>query len=232
MQENNGLRPTTSEIEVIVMAIRPEPSERVEANGTASGRPRQVGRFIVLEGLSCVGKSTIAPLLADALGGTYFETVVEEFEPARRYVDAAFSPAARLHFWMMANYALSERVRSARSLGKTIVVESYFFRTLATHAAMGVYPLPTIDWSHAALPDVTVLLTVAEAARQQRLRQRERAYGLSRWSRLQEQNIEELHRMYQSFGLQSVDTTSRQPHEVVADIEQLIGRLEARHACD
>ncbi|MFJ9420035.1 hypothetical protein ACIRPT_38655 [Streptomyces sp. NPDC101227] len=126
----------------------------------------------------------------------------------------------RMHFWMMTNYAASEAVRGALAAGQDVVVESYFYRTLATHAALGVNKLPAVDWEHALLPHMTVLLTVDEAVRQKRLAQRYQQRGLGYWSRLEEFNVEVTRRTYDSFDLTPFDTNGLDAFGVAEGIAQ------------
>jgi dTMP kinase len=178
--------------------------------------------FIVLEGLSCVGKSTIAPLLAQALDAVLVPTLVAEFERVRKRVDEGCSASARLHFWMMANYTVAGQVRRLLGEGRAVVLESYFHRSLATHAAIGVSDLPNVDWACAVQPDITVLLTLDELVRQHRLRERARTGGLSRWAGIEEGNVDQARRMYESFGLTTLDTTGKTPRQVVCDVVSLV----------
>jgi len=187
-------------------------------------------RFIVLEGLSAVGKSTVAPLLADELGASLVETLLPSFDDVRVQVDRSRLVMARLHFWMMCNYAVSDLVREHLAQGHDVVVESYFYRTLATHAAMGATHLPSVDWDRAVRPDLTVLLTIDEPERQQRLSERERGGALSYWSRLEESNVEVTRRTYASFGLTTLDTIGLDFDEVARRLTKLADTAEARHA--
>lgn len=190
----------------------------------SSMAPRREGehRFIVLEGLSAVGKSTIAPLLAEAVGAVYLDTLTPELGTARRYVDEQRSLAARLHFWMTANYVVSDVVRKTLRSGRDVVIESYFFRTLATHAAMGARHLPVIDWNEAVVPQTAIELVVAEDIRQLRLAARAQAGQHSYWSHVEERDVATTRRVYDSFGLSRVDTTSLTPDDVVAKIKRLM----------
>lgn len=185
------------------------------------------GRFIVLEGLSAVGKSTVSPLLAERLGATLIPTLLPEFETVRKGVDRTRLVMPRLHFWMMTNYAVSETVREFVRSGQDVVVESYFYRTLATHAALGAAHLPEINWDHALAPDMTILLTVDEPVRQQRLAERDREQGLSYWSRLEESNVEVTRLTYDSLGLTSFDTNGLDASEVADGLADLVTRREA-----
>lgn len=178
--------------------------------------------FVVVEGLSGVGKSTTAPLLAEALGATYVDTLIHEFEPVRRKVDAGDSVAARMHFWMMANYAISDVVRKMLATGESVVIESYFYRTVATHGAMGASLLPGIDWDHAVQPDLAVLLTIDEVERLKRLRERDGATFHNNWHRLGFENADAAQKLYGTFDLTSLDITGLTPNEVVSNIMRLL----------
>jgi thymidylate kinase len=198
---------------------------RVECTTAVIESPAQ---FIVLEGLSAVGKSTVAPLLAEELGATLVQTLLPSFDDVRVHIDRSRLVMARLHFWMMCNYAVSDLVRETLAQGRDVVVESYFYRTLATHAAMGATHLPPVDWDRAVRPELTVLLTVNESQRQRRLAERELSGGLSYWSRLEESNIEVTRQTYESFGLTTLDTTGLGYTEVATRLARLAGTAEAR----
>jgi thymidylate kinase len=196
---------------------------RLLATRAASGT-----RFTVLEGLSAVGKSTIAPMLADALGAEFIPSVLPEFEHIRRRIDRGPLVMARLHFWLMSNYALSERVSAVLAAGRDVVVESYFYRTLATHTAMGAVSVPEIDWSRAAVPDLAVLLTVDETVRKARLDSR--GQGRTFWHQLEQPNVAVTRAVYSTFGLVPVDTTGLSPAEVTSQLVRLADSVRARHA--
>lgn len=180
--------------------------------------------FVVLEGLSAVGKSTTAPLLADELDAVQV-TIPPHLAALRIRLDDS-DLMARMHFWMMCNYAISDQVRQLLAAGRSVVVESYFYRTLATHSAMGVEPVTYVDWDRAVTPDLAVLLTVGEQERQRRLAQRH----LGRWARLEEQHVEVTRRTYESFGLTPLDTNGLDPHEVAARITHTL-RSRSEEQC-
>jgi dTMP kinase len=184
----------------------------------------------VVEGLSAVGKSTIAPLLAQAIDGVCLDTLMPTLGAARQYLDSQTSAAARLHFWMAANYMASDVVREVFHGGRDVVIESYFFRTLATHAAMGARDLPVVDWWTALAPHTVVELVLAESVRQQRLAARAHSGRRRYWSDLEEQHVAVTRRVYAAFGLTRVDTTDHTPTEVVYAVRQVLAAKDASHA--
>jgi thymidylate kinase len=199
--------------------VPPAACSAVTAPLATTARP---ARFVVLEGLSAVGKNTIAPLLAPTLNADLVDTQLPELTQARRYVDEQRSVNARLHFWLMANYAVSDVVRSRLRAGRDVVIESYFYRTLATHAAMGARPLPTVDWDRAAVPDLAIELTLHEPLRQRRLTARKPSGPNQYWSELAESGLATLRTVYDSFDLTPLDTTDLTPAQVVDRIQQLL----------
>lgn len=196
----------------------------VAAPLTAAAQP---ARFVVLEGLAGVGKSTIAPLLALALDADLVDTQLPELAQARRYVDGRRSVNARLHFWLMANYAVSDVVRSRLRAGRDVVIESYFYRTLATHVAMGARPLPVVDWDRVVVPDLAIELTLHESLRQRRLAERDPSGPKGYWSDLAESGLARLRSVYESFDLTPVDASGLTPGQVVNRIQRLLATPHA-----
>lgn len=200
------------------------------ASPPAEGNACTGPMFIVLEGLGAVGKSTVAPLLAGAVGADLLDTLSPELAEVRRHVDAQRSVEARLHFWLMANYLASDVVRAALESGRGVVMESYFHRAIATHTALGVRRLPAIDWDHALVPHAVIELRLADDVRQQRLAARARDGDRGYWSALEERNVAAIRRSYDSFNLTKVDATGLSPSQIVAEIERLVGTAAVLHA--
>lgn len=180
--------------------------------------------FIVLEGLSGTGKSTIAPMLATALDADLLDTLNDAFEPLRRHVDACRSTPARVHFWLAVNYLASEAVSARLRTGRSVVMESYFHRTLATHAAMDLAILPEVDWRQARRPDHVIVLTASPAQRAERLSKRPASRDRDYWYQLQENHVERSERYYAACGATLVDTGGKAPATIVSEIIKLLRR--------
>lgn len=179
------------------------------------------GKFISLEGLSGVGKSTISKLLAEKIKAELVGTIPRIFGDLRRALDHSETTSihTRFLFYLAAVLEGERSIREVLSTGKTVVVESYLYRTIAFHRGMG----SNFDISipgDILLPDVVFHLICEEVERQWRRKTREKYE--THWGRLAEQNAERILREYQQFKMSVVDTTCLKPEEVV---NELINRL-------
>jgi thymidylate kinase len=180
------------------------------------------GRFVVLEGLSGAGKSTVAEALAVTLPAcTVVAAITPEIEPLRAAADRR-SVQARMRFWLAVHYGLRRRLEPLLNDGVDVVLDSYVYRTLATHGALGADPVPTVDWDAALVPDLAVHLLVAEKERRRRLRVRDGARPKSPWHAAMEARTADILRRYARFGLREVDTTGITVAEVVTRILALL----------
>ena len=190
---------------------------------------RQRGRFVVLEGLSAVGKSTVAPVAAQLLGAEFISTLPAWLADTRQRIDSMRVTAARLHFWMMCNYAVADIIDATLVSGRDVVVESYFYRTLATHTAIGIDNSPEINWRTVPHPDLVLQLTVDERVRQERLELRRGTGKYTYWTSCEESNVKATVAAYASFGLPTLDTTGCTPDEVAGQIALLLSRTALQH---
>ncbi|HJD80149.1 hypothetical protein ABZX88_11660 [Kitasatospora aureofaciens] len=180
------------------------------------------GSFVTLDGLSASGKTTVAPLVAAFVNGLHLtHDALPTFPRMRAEVDATGILPARFHWWLMANHLTSETARTLTESGRTVVVESYFPRTIATHRAMGHDSAPEYP-DGALIPNVPILLEVDEQVRQERLHRRAERGTLSYWHQREEPNVAESSRTYRAFGLLRVDGTGRTPEEVARAIADIV----------
>jgi|694.fasta_scaffold103937_2 thymidylate kinase len=97
-----------------------------------------VGKFVIVEGLTGSGKSTTAKALAERLRGTYLDPVDDIFSVPRRAIESdADQLAARHALFLAAILYSSSIIKRIRVTGKSVVVDSWIYRTNATHMALG-----------------------------------------------------------------------------------------------
>ena len=128
-------------------------------------------KFIVLEALDGVGKTTLVHLVAERLGGLAMDTP----GPALRATAAGVLDAlgehqtARALFYAASVLAAGERANQVVRAGQTVVMDRYWLSTLSYARARGVtVDLASIEGT-VPLPDMTVLVTLDEEERQRRL---------------------------------------------------------------
>lgn len=171
--------------------------------------------FLALEGLRGTGKSTIAPMLAQALGAEHLPTIPVEYGQARAYVDQhSHIPDARGHLFLSAAFVSAERARALLQEGRSVVIDSFLQRTIATHRAYGAA-------LNCALPPglpapTTVQLTCSPKARSKRLSRRVKA--TTWWDDLADQVADRIEHEYSKLPGIRIDTTDQEPHQTVATI--------------
>jgi dTMP kinase len=133
--------------------------------------------FIVLEGLSAVGKTTIAKKLALKIGGYYFNTPGKEYGVIRDYVDKNVSIEARYLFYLSSVIASSEQIEILLE-STPVVCDRYLYTTTCWHKAMGV-KIEVNDFFESNIilkPDFNLLITCEDSIRLKRMKERGISY--------------------------------------------------------
>jgi dTMP kinase len=127
--------------------------------------------LIVLEGLDGSGKSTLASALAAQLDATLLRTPDDSLAEVRPRIEAALlhSPRAQTLFYASTVLAASERARRELAQGRVVVMDRYWFSTMA-YAELEGRELALDPVASQLLPaDLTVLLDVPREIRATRM---------------------------------------------------------------
>lgn len=131
-------------------------------------------RFIVLEGLDGVGKSTLARNLAAQLKGVLMSTPGEAFKTVRNQAMEAFAgdELAKALFYSATVSSEGRKARSITNQGKPVVMDRYWASTVSYAIARGVSANLDCLGDDLVRPDITVLITLGERTRLERLQHR------------------------------------------------------------
>lgn len=132
------------------------------------------GPFVVLEGVSAVGKSTLTRLLATRLGATAIHTLPEPHTGLSSAINAQLHPLPQFAFYLSGLLHASDVMREALRAGP-VVADRYASSVLACHAAVNrgglgqVKELLAPFKPYLLAPDVTFYLASSDRSLKKRL---------------------------------------------------------------
>lgn len=192
-------------------------------------------KFIVIEGVDGVGKTTVAKVLAGQLGAIYYRTPSSDIESffvssvfqtrmsLREYVDrhAYSDPKVRFSFYLFT--VLEASIHISKLLkDKSVVCDRYLSSTIAYHRALCPDLIDAdLSWVQSIKPDVEVLLDVSDdLVHLQRLRSH-----VANSDEALEHNFKFLQLVkqeYRRLGLPTIDTSTENVQQVVTRIASML----------
>jgi len=165
--------------------------------------------FIVIEGLSGSGKTTIGQLVAEKIGAEFYKSPGPLFNSIRDKVDEGADLTSRFFFYLAGTIQTSKEI-SLILKTKPVVCDRYLLTTLCYHRAIGVtIDIPDSLFEPLVKPSYTFLVTCEEKKRLIRLYSRGLSYNDKQERKLQvEQRFLAEYRKYQ---LIEVDNSSDNP---------------------
>lgn len=130
--------------------------------------------FIVLEGVSGIGKSTLAKALAARLRASSLHTLPHPHDAWSKTVNTGLRPLPQLAFYLSGALHASDRIRECRVIGP-VVADRYISSVVACHAAVHGVPVETVRQlvapfqGYLVAPDYTFYLRCSNATLRERL---------------------------------------------------------------
>jgi len=169
--------------------------------------------FVCLEGVDCVGKTSVAESLARRINAVYYKSPGGMYAKERKVVDESVDPLRR-YFFYRAAVQYDSGIIAGLLRFSPVVCDRYIYSTFAVHAAMDEKIQSLFETTGLVIPDYIFLLTADEAVRKNRLAERSRVTLLESNFPLQKKSDE----LFKLQGHQVIDTTSTTVDEVVETI--------------
>lgn len=142
--------------------------------------------FIVFEGLDGAGKSTLLNSFKQ-IAPDYLSmySVPDELSQIRKLVDQTQNPLAALHFFGLCNILRSHEISEKIASGQKIVMDRYFFTTLAYQYLMAgddilkYFEILLNAKQKLFMPDLVIFVTARPEVIYQRIHQRDKDLGIT-----------------------------------------------------
>jgi thymidylate kinase len=128
-----------------------------------------MNKFIVFEGLDGTGKTTLAKLFADKVGGVYYYTPPKVLENLRAFADNS-SPLTKTFYYMLGVAIASEEIKELLKT-KSVVADHWIYCTIAFHSVLLGHDLDMPK--EILIPDKIVYVTASWDEIKKRLESRE-----------------------------------------------------------
>lgn len=153
--------------------------------------------ILVVEGVDCVGKTTLAETIAAKHGFRYLYTPQPPLSTIRKELERLDDPDARFFYYLTSVIAVQKTIRADLDAGRSLVIDRYIHSTLVMHQILGVdIQCVNPDKLPIVWPVASVLLTAKPETRTLRRNGRD---GVREYDQRIEQSVGLLDRAQDAF---------------------------------
>ena len=154
--------------------------------------------ILVIEGVDCVGKTTLAKAIASKRGFRYLYTPQLPLAVIRREIESLDDPNTRFFYYLASVVAVQRTIQTDLDAGRNVVIDRYIHSTLVMHRMLGVdVSCVNIEKLPILWPTVSVLLT---ATSETRVARRDKRDGSQDYDQRIEQSVGLLDRAQKAFA--------------------------------
>ena len=180
-----------------------------------------MNKFVVLEGLSGTGKTTVGKLLAERMGALFYKTPPGPLFSIREEIDRVADNLSRFFFYLSGVVLASSEILKILE-EKNVVCDRYIYTTICYHKAFGLgMQVSSQIFEKIILPKAFFLITCHEDVRIQRMAKRGMDANdiAERRLKVDENVLEE----YMKYRFIEIDNSSDDP---ALAVEQILNNLE------
>jgi thymidylate kinase len=153
--------------------------------------------ILVVEGVDCVGKTTLAKAIALKYGFQYLYTPQIPLATIRKEVEMLDDSNTRFFYYLTSVIAVQKIIQTMLSSGKSLIIDRYIHSTFVMHQMLGVdVTCVNIEKLPILWPTISILLTAQSETRSVRKSGRD---GLQDYDERIEQSAGLLDRAQQAF---------------------------------
>lgn len=156
-----------------------------------------MNKLIVIEGISGVGKTSIAKALSKEISAIYIKTPIEPLDTIRSEVDSVFSNESKALYYLSSIVELSSRIDEMLK-HSSVVIDKYIYSSMVYPKINGIdFEIPS--WLNIRKPDFAFLITLNENIRIERLIQRGSDLNINK--HIDKEKVQKIMDIYSNLGL-------------------------------